>query len=68
MTEIDMTFETREELIRRNSLEEGIEEGIDQSRVESIKNIMETLEFTAEQAMNALKIPKGEQAKYMARL
>lgn len=48
--------------------EEGIEEGIDQSRVESIKNIMETLEFTAEQAMNALKIPKGEQAKYMARL
>ena len=48
--------------------EEGREEGIDQSRVESIKNIMETLEFTAEQAMNALKIPKGEQAKYMARL
>ena len=27
MTEIDMTFETREELIRRDSLEEGIEIG-----------------------------------------
>ena len=36
--------------------------------VESIKSIMETLKLTAQQAMNALKIPKGEQAKYMARL
>ena len=48
--------------------EEAREEGIDQNRVDSIKNIMETLKLTAQQAMDALKIPKGEQGKYMARL
>ena len=32
MTEIDMTFETREELIRRDSLEEGIEIGRKEGR------------------------------------
>ena len=48
--------------------DESIQRGIDQSRVESIKNIMETLKLTAQQAMDALKIPKGEQGKYMARL
>ena len=48
--------------------DESIQRGIDQNRVESIKNIMETLKLTAQQAMDALKIPKGEQGKYMARL
>ena len=47
---------------------EGIEEGIDKNRMESIKNIMEGLKYTAQQAMDLLKIPKGEQPKYMARL
>ena len=48
--------------------DESIQRGIDQNRVDSIKNIMETLKLTAQQAMDALKIPKGEQGKYMARL
>ena len=48
--------------------DESIQRGIDQTRIESIKNIMETLKLTAQQAMDALKIPKGEQGKYMARL
>ena len=48
--------------------DESIQRGIDQNRVESIKNIMETLKLTAQQAMDALMIPKGEQGKYMARL
>ena len=37
MTEIDMTFETREELIRRDSLEEGIEEGKKQAVLSMIR-------------------------------
>ena len=60
-------MEAREEA-REEGREKGRLEGIDQSRVESIKSIMETLKLTAQQAMDALKIPKGEQGKYMARL
>ena len=48
--------------------DESIQRGVDQSRVESIKSIMETLKLTAQQAMDALKIPAADQAKYMARL
>ena len=42
--------------------------GIDKSRIESIRNIMETLKLTAQQAMNALKIPANEQSKYLSKL
>ena len=48
--------------------EEGIEEGIDQTRIESIKNIMKKLGYTIQQAMDLLDIPAEEQKKYMARL
>ena len=48
--------------------DESIQRGIDQTRIESIKNIMDGLKYTAQQAMDLLKIPKGEQGKYMARL
>ena len=60
-------MEAREEA-REEGREEGRQEGVDQSRVESIKSIMETLKPTAQQAMDALKIPAADQAKYMARL
>ena len=36
--------------------------------LESIKNLMETLHMTAQQAMDALKIPKNDQARYAAKL
>ena len=48
--------------------EEGREEGIDQTRIESIKNIMKKLGYTIQQAMDLLDIPAEEQKKYMARL
>ena len=35
-------------------------------RLSSIRNIMETLHLTAQQAMDALKIPESEQPKYAA--
>lgn len=48
--------------------EEGRVEGIDQTRVESIKNIMDGLKYTAQQAMDLLKIPAANQAKYLGKL
>ena len=46
--------------------EEAAEETKESERLSSIRNIMETLHLTAEQAMNALKIPANEQPKYAA--
>ena len=48
--------------------EESIQRGIDQNRIENIKNIMEGLKYTAQQAMDLLKIPVADQSKYLAKL
>ena len=47
---------------------EGRSEGRREGRVESIRNLMEFMSLTAEQAMKALKIPAGEFSKYMTLL
>lgn len=47
---------------------EGILKGREQAYIENIKSMMETLKLTAEQAMDALKIPVSEQPKYAAKL
>ena len=46
----------------------GIEKGIERGLLSSIKNLMDTMEWTAEQAMNALKIEKMQQKKYLQML
>ena len=46
----------------------GIAKGISQGRLEDLRNMMETLKLTAEQAMAALRIPDCERAEYLARL
>lgn len=46
----------------------GITQGITQGKIESIRNLMDTMKWTAEQAMAALKIPDGERATYLAKL
>ena len=48
--------------------ESGILEGKNVGREESIRNLMETMKWTAEQAMSALKIPDDERANYLERL
>ena len=45
---------------------EGYDEGKESERVSSIRNLMETLNLSAQQAMDALKIPASEQEKYAA--
>ena len=47
---------------------EAIQRGIDQNRIESIKNVMESFKVDAQQAMDALKIPVADQPKYLNRL
>ena len=45
--------------------EKGVAEGMTNGILFSIKNLMETLGLTIEQAMAALKVPEGERQKYM---
>ncbi len=48
--------------------EESIQRGIDQNRVESIKNLMKNVGWTLQQAMDALEIPASEQPKYASKI
>ena len=36
--------------------------------IEEIKNLMDTMKWTAEQAMTAMKIPDADRGKYIAKL
>ena len=56
------------ELFKEDGRKEGRKEGIDQARVENIKNVMEGLKYTAQQAMDLLKIPVDDRSKYLAKL
>lgn len=53
---------------RKEGLEVGRQEGIDESRLDSIRNIMDGLKLTAQQAMDILKIPVSEQGRYIDKL
>lgn len=45
---------------------EGYAEGKESALIATIHNLMETLNLTAQQAMDAMKIPADEQKKYAA--
>ena len=45
-------------------LERGLERGIEITTLNAIRNLMETLKLTKEQAMEVLKVPKEEKVKY----
>lgn len=49
-------------------MEKGMEQGKESERVFSIRSLMANLQFTAEKAMDALSIPKAEQARYKTML
>ena len=60
------------QMVARKNLEKGIEKGKAQGVIEgilsSIKNLMDTSDMNATQAMNALKVPEDDRAMYTARL
>ena len=49
-------------------MEKGKEMGITEAILASIRNLMDSMNLTAEQAMGALKVAEGEQAKYLTLL
>ena len=71
-----MTLQERDELMREEGRKEGREEGRKEGREEgteianlkSIKNLMETLEISAEKAIDLVKIPAEEREKYLAKM
>lgn len=48
--------------------ERGIAIGVERTTLNAIRNLMETLKLTAEQAMEALKVPEVEKIKYVGML
>ena len=48
--------------------DKGIAKGVVEGILSSIKNLMETSNMTAIQAMNALKVPESDRAMYTAKL
>ena len=49
-------------------MEAGMEQGMEAGMLQAIKNLMDTLKLTAEQAMAALKVPENEWLKYAGKL
>ena len=68
-----LKFDTREEKVDMckaidDMRKESREEGIESTRLESIRNVMDGLKYTAQQAMELLRIPAADQPKYLAKL
>ena len=71
---IDITRDMREELRKMGGLMEPAVEIAAEKKsaetkkktlIESVRNLMETLNLTAKQAMDALKIPADKQKEYL---
>ena len=67
---IKMTRELESEVLLMCNLskgieEKGIKEGIKEGILSSIQNLMESMGWSAEQAMAALKIPESERVQYV---
>ena len=43
----------------------GWKKGAEEAMLDSIKTLMETMSFTAEQAMTALKVPEADRPRYL---
>jgi hypothetical protein len=73
--EMDREVEERSEKAREEARVEAMAEARKEAKAEAreekislISNLMETMKLTAEQAMNALKIPAEERQLYASRL
>ncbi|MBR7015322.1 MAG: hypothetical protein IKI12_02615 [Lachnospiraceae bacterium] len=68
-----LKYDTKEEKVDMckaidDMRKESREEGIEYNRLESIRNVMDGLKYTAQQAMELLRIPAADQPKYLAKL
>ena len=53
---------------RQQGLQEGLKEGLKEGILSSIINLMDSMGWSAERAMDALKIPESEQRLYFYEL
>ena len=66
---IPMTKEIEEEVLEMCNLGMAVEiNATEKTLLDSIKKLMETTKWTVQQAMDALQIPKKDQARYAAML
>ncbi len=66
---IEMTKTLESEVSIMCNLSKGVEEkGIQKGILLSIRNLMETMRWPVEQAMEGLKIPEEEKRKYLEEL
>ena len=64
-----MTKTLESEVQAMYNLSESVERrGIQKGILSSIQNLMESMNWSAEQAMTALKIPEAEQVQYISGL
>ena len=54
--------------VEAEGVAKGRQEGIDLARLESIRSIMDGLKYTAQQAMDLLKIPAEDRQRYASKL
>lgn len=66
--EAEKAAEEAAEKAAEKAMEKGMEKGADNAILISVKNLMETMKLTAEQAMDAIKVPMESRSKYLSRL
>lgn len=69
MTQLDYTFDRQIMLEREDAREEGWatghEEGREDTLLASIRSLMDTMDLTSEQAMDALRVSDAEREKFL---
>ncbi len=50
--------------VEQKGIQKGLQKGIQQALTESIKNLMDTMNLTAKEAMDALKIKEEDRFRY----
>jgi flagellar biosynthesis/type III secretory pathway protein FliH len=53
---------------RDEGLKEGRDEGAQQKLLENVHSLMETVGWSAQEALDKLQVPKAEQARYLSML
>ena len=56
------------EEIYNEGVEKGIEQGARDNLLENVRSLMESVGWTAQEALEKLKVPASEQARYIAML
>ncbi|MCI9142617.1 MAG: hypothetical protein HFH87_08355 [Lachnospiraceae bacterium] len=49
-------------------MERGMEKGMENAMLSAIANLMDTMKWTAEQAMEAIKVPLADRGRYSSQL